>query len=165
MLKIRHVQQESPTGCVVACVAMVTGRSYAAVRAAVGQDALSLREMRKLLVHYGILTEMSADMTAWADDLYIAIAPSLNIEGSTHAIVLDLRARGEDIILDPNQGRPGVKVYDRNNLGSWLGLYRIVYVRSFGSPCPIEMEDLLRARDLVLRLDMPLSSTKLTVSH
>lgn len=127
-MKIKHVKQECPNSCSVACIAMVAGVTFDDVREKISRPALGQTETDHLLVYYGILpTRHSNDMQPNA--LYIATVPSLNKPGRMHSIVIDTR-NGYMEVYDPNFGRENVKVYTSDDAFNWGSLTKITYCRN-----------------------------------
>lgn len=123
--KIVPVQQPNGEACVVACCAMVSGRTFDEVRAMAGKDALGSDDEDRLLVRLGILPRHPQSQTLQPDRIYLATVPSLNKRATNHRIVIDTRD-GCDV-YDPNAGRDGVDVYTMRDLKSWTHLTEIIH--------------------------------------
>ena len=121
MKKIKHVMQPTPNTCVSACIAMLLDIPVETV----------IEEFHDLYVD----NQMNADeylelkgMSAYPllstyrqvlpGNTYLICAPSLNLEGATHEIIMDFRT--EFRVYDPNMGREGKKYYVWKN-GENLG--------------------------------------------
>ncbi len=105
------VQQRNDSDCVIACLAMWTGRDYDEVAASVVRlnGGVCLWEAVTYLRSVG----QQARRSIWWFHTHRAILdlPSVNFVGGMHAVYWD----GEQI-FDPNQGRPGRLVWTRELL-------------------------------------------------
>ena len=123
---IEHVQQECPSSCVVACIAMVAGVSFDRVRELVQQPDLDFNITCRILAHFGIWPRIPHCPTLQDDSLYLVRTPSLNKPGGMHGIVIDTRGDGFTV-LDPNKGRDGAKFYDEKSLTNWGDPIECIY--------------------------------------
>jgi hypothetical protein len=123
MQKIKHVQQDDDKSCTLACIAMVTGASYAELKKNVMQVPVPHSEVDRLLYANGMYPLRSVYTTLFAGKTYIVAVPSLNFKGGMHSIVVQTGETPEDpfVILDPQEGREGREFYTLENLISWEG--------------------------------------------
>lgn len=122
--------QPCPFSCVSTCLAMIVGRPAASVIAELHQPYrdgdLTLREMLEYLnIRYTAF--YSLDCPPLADEgVYLCTAPSLNIEGGNHQILIEVTDEGY-FVFDPVAGREDRKFYvprgqvDRHPLAVDLG--------------------------------------------
>ena len=129
------IQQGDPDGCVSACVAMVTGRTYVEVRKASGGVMTSFAEILHLLAHFGhVGIPLLNPRIPQERCALLACVPSLNVKGGNHEIVLTYDPDGTILtVLDPNKGVDGKLFYgpDGVMLRSWTELIW-VYPNLFG---------------------------------
>lgn len=121
---IELITQPDPHSCVYACVAMLAtwyGRETitpARVRASMthGDHAgSSLQDEFQQWVRLGFLPRLYLDQSLRFGQVCLVTVPSLNAPKLNHRIIVD--SREEIRIIDPNQGRKGVKVYQ--DITSW----------------------------------------------
>lgn len=111
---IQHQTQPCPFSCVSTCLAMIVGRPAASVIADLHQPYrngdLTLREMLEYLaIKYTAF--YSLDCPPLADEgVYLCTAPSLNIEGGNHQILIEVTDDGY-FVFDPVSGREDRKFY------------------------------------------------------
>jgi len=101
---IKHVMQETANGCTLACVAMVTGRSFKEIRDLTGQDSLRAFDELLVLSALGYVGVPENDPRRVFPDpgVYIATVPSLNKVGGLHCVVFDFV--DDFYVLDPLRG-------------------------------------------------------------
>jgi hypothetical protein len=111
---IQHQTQPCPFSCVSTCLAMIIDCPAASVIAELHQPYrdgdLTLREM---LEHLGVkyTAFYSLDCPPLADEgVYLCTAPSLNIEGGNHQILIEVTDDGY-FVFDPVNGREDRKFY------------------------------------------------------
>ena len=117
--KIELILQK-PKGCVYACQAMVTGKSYDEIEAEYKKynDIPDIRGEVRQWVRMGYLPRLIHDVF-FEGFLYLATVPSLNHAGVLHRIVVDTR-KDETVIYDPQKGNEGMKYYDTlEDLKGW----------------------------------------------
>lgn len=127
---MERVQQQDDFSCGVACVAMVTGRSFEEVAKDHGvRQGMCAEDMDALLVLYGMAFERQLYPTLKPGSTYIVTVPSLNRVGGLHFIVVrtkeftDATSLSADI-LDPQYGR--ADNYEEFLLTSWAEAVRIL---------------------------------------
>ena len=138
------IQQQDDSTCGVACAAMVAGVPFETAmdkaRAVVKKNGMGSREMGELLrrLHVRFTRKIFPDLCRTVP--HIVVAPSLNVPGGMHYIVIDLSNEFFEV-YDPQKGRPGKKYYradhepDSENsipLKSWAEIIRIDGVRGKG---------------------------------
>ena len=105
---VKHQMQPCPVSCVSTCLAMIAGKSAAEVierfHVEYRKGGLSLRTMLDGLgVPFKSFDTADEPMLEW-EGAYICTAPSLNIQGGTHQIIIEVT--GENYwVLDPVMGR------------------------------------------------------------
>ena len=123
MIDIKHVMQQCPRSCAVACIAMVTGKPFDEIRKQASQPNLGDVEADNLLAANGVRPTRSYYNELKPGNIYLMHVPSLNLRASMHCIVVDCR---EDFkVLDPNKGRDGADVYDEKTVKAWGSLIKI----------------------------------------
>lgn len=114
-IRFNFVQQPTPNTCVLACISMVTGASVAGLVERFGDKGQPIEVEIAVLVEHGIFPDLRYSAgTAMPKGFYFASAPSLNIPGGLHRVVVELNDDYDFIIHDPNAGREGVKWYPQN---------------------------------------------------
>lgn len=125
MIDIEIVQQRSDWDCVIACLAMWTGRSYEEVLAVAseldpklrfegrGVDGVLKQDIMKRFNMYSAVM-----MSAYSCLRGILSFPSLNVPGGAHAVYYDGR-----YIHDPQTDRPNRKWYPKESSGLWPSCY------------------------------------------
>jgi len=134
--RIKHVMQIDNQTCASACLAMLTGRDINRVvdefdadyhnKAVRGPD----HNPFKYLSEAGLKVHVSSplDMALYYGRVYCLSVPSINFFAKNHLIVADMveptketvgQEDGGCYVLDPNDGREGVKVYDYWKLNGW----------------------------------------------
>jgi hypothetical protein len=118
----RHVQQDDYAGCMVACLAMVTGKSYAEVKAWEGFSGKNFRDPSQGLTYHDAMQYLTDHGFATAlrfrwlpgckDDGHhtrdpwptapYAPAHIISVQGSRHAVVL----LPDGAVFDPQQATP-----------------------------------------------------------
>lgn len=114
MKELKHKIQPTGDTCTSACLAMILGTSVDKV---VNEFHPDWRDRKSNPAEYlqskkvAHITNCSPydNMLEWGN-LYLITVPSLNLVGSMHHVLADLRGDLE-IILDPNKGREGKKYY------------------------------------------------------
>lgn len=114
--RIKSQMQLTKTGCVAACIAMACGKP---VKEIMGEyhhpeDGIDFHSFLGALKIEGVpYIEYTATGFLPYNRVFIISVPSLNIQGHTHAIVVQTQSKEEGgcFILDPNSGRPGAKCY------------------------------------------------------
>jgi hypothetical protein len=72
--------------------------------------------LEQLGVHWNILAFPRLMWNCW----HLVTIPSLNIEGGLHAVLLGLDVYDTGlVVLDPQEGREGKKIYTEDNLRVW----------------------------------------------
>ena len=105
---VKHQMQPCPVSCVSTCLAMMAGKPAAEVierfHAKYRKGGVSLRSMLDDLgIPFKSFDTADEPMLEW-EGAYICTAPSLNIQGGTHQIIIEVT--GEDYwVLDPVMGR------------------------------------------------------------
>lgn len=131
-MEIVHQTQLTPSSCVPACIAMVTGVDQQLIideMAAHNGSCGGRHDEFKQWVRMGYLPQCLpfSDLIAGHGKIMLATVPSLNIEAGNHRIVLDFRK--SLTVYDPNQGREGRKFYDRDRLRGFSELTIVEYCR------------------------------------
>jgi hypothetical protein len=112
-----HVRQADPCGCVVAALAMVTGRSYEEVKAYfIGCDFQSEGISHDVMQRNGLV---QARRKPWPCAPW-APAHLMGIDGGRHCVVL-LR---DGTVLDPNQDAPR-RIEDVGDVSYILGVFQV----------------------------------------
>ncbi len=128
---INHVRQEDSHGCVIACIAMVAGKTYAEVRRCFptyGDNPTSGIQADKrdiVLVRNGIWPIRHTDLNLYPDKLYIVSVPSLNIEGGMHSVVVDCTGDAMEL-LDPQMGNDGKQWYTNDRMRSFGDVLEVI---------------------------------------
>ena len=117
MNTIHFLQQPKDDTCMSACVAMVLGHPAPdMVIAEFHQDfSVGLQKPSEYLVGRGLKAVpcLAEKANLQMGMVYIVTAPSLNLEGELHAVVID--TRNDDVIVyDPNKGRWGRCFYTKD---------------------------------------------------
>ena len=105
---VKHQMQPCPVSCVSTCLAMIAGKPAAEVidrfHVEYRKGGLSLRSMLDALgIPFKSFDTADEPMIEW-EGAYICTAPSLNIQGGTHQIIIEVT--GENYwVLDPVMGR------------------------------------------------------------
>lgn len=124
MNKIKHVRQLHPSGCIIACLAMVTKQTYQDVEkdfSPLDVRGLSTREMTDYLDKKNIkYTMLKYPDLGWGG-VYLAVVPSVNSPRCNHQIVIDYN-ENQMVVLDPNKGNRGKKYYTAKNLITYTEL-------------------------------------------
>ena len=115
---ITLVRQECGQSCGIACVAMVTNKTFSTVRAQTERVPIHHRELDRLLTLNGKVPIRSIYNDLLPDKLYIMAVPSLNIGGGMHYIVVDTWPDSM-IVYDPNSGVSDKTAYTPSLLTSW----------------------------------------------
>lgn len=111
---IQHQMQPCPVSCVTTCMAMIAG---VPVNHLMGKFHTDYREgdlsvgdmLRSLNIEFEDFR--SSDRVSIFDDgVYLVCAPSLNIQGGMHQLVIEM-ADGEWSVFDPNMGKEGRLFY------------------------------------------------------
>jgi len=118
MNKISLVNQQDDKSCVVACIAMITGKPYEEIRACFKEDDIPVypHAQDAVLCKYGFVTKRNTLQSLYPHGIYILSVPSLNTPAQMHAVVLDTT---DYVIYDPQQGRPDRKFYTYSMIQSW----------------------------------------------
>ena len=128
----RHVRQTHPKGCVIACLAMVTGLHYDTILLAAlelfpdflpEKRGISSEEMITILDDLEFSWESCFPVKFLHEGLHIATVPSLTTIGQGHCIVID-NTEGF-VILDPQEGNPGKLVYADGMLKTYSDVIRV----------------------------------------
>lgn len=112
--KIDTITQEDSTGCGIACIAMVTGKSYQEVKEIVKTEpnfAMTPKQLQHALEQYKMAYIPYSYPVLWPGRVYIITVPSLNILGGGHYMVIDYRNEDSALLHDPNLNKEGKKVY------------------------------------------------------
>ena len=122
---IKFVQQPTSVTCTHACLSMVTGRHVDELIQRFGNHGIGSEAEAALLTECGF---MPVHMNRYAESyfpaigLYLMSAPSLNIQGAMHRLVVLMDDNWDLFVLDPNTGRKGKKYYARNAFFSKRGI-------------------------------------------
>jgi hypothetical protein len=116
MKKIKHQQQPTHNSCQSATIAMILDVPVQQVVDEFHHGYMEMdEEPHDYLASRGvnILFHMSSDRLVHWDKVYMLGVPSLNVEASTHSILMDTRqeVNGYGVLYDPNKGREGKKYY------------------------------------------------------
>ena len=129
--KIKLVQQTLPNNCVSACIAMVTGFDIEKVTAEFHQEYCDNTAITEYtyLQNIGYECKLLDALFRQPKEgfIYIAIVPSLNIQGGSHAVVIQYSEDDGFIIHDPNKGREGKLYYVNGVKDSDLAFQLISY--------------------------------------
>lgn len=108
------INQQDDFTCGVACAAMVAGVPFeSALAEAAGfikVNGMGSREMGTLLRKLGVRFTRKLFPELRRTVPHIVVAPSLNVVGGLHYIVVDL-SNGVVEVYDPQRGRPGKQYY------------------------------------------------------
>lgn len=114
-IKFQFVQQPTPRTCVHACLSMVTGVPVQELIDRFGDRGLAIECEVAVLIENGIFPDMRFYIAPSFDKgFYLATAPSLNIPGGLHRVVVEVNEDYDFVVHDPNTGRDGVKAYPPN---------------------------------------------------
>ena len=135
MKKIKHVTQYTPRACVAACIEMVTFGAldqreiHRQMKADSGRHGTGTEDEYRQLVRMGFMPIPAVMNQLTMGDLLLVTVPSLNIIGGNHRVVIDLR--DEHVLYDPNEGREGAKLYDKDmqNLNGFSEVTRVIDCR------------------------------------
>lgn len=130
MIELKHVMQEDSHGCVIACIAIITGRSYQEIKKDFpdfedNSKGIGADERDLVLVRHQMLPVRTVDTHLYADKVYLVSVPSLNIEATMHAIVIDCRTDVSFKVYDPQAGIEGKKAYTSDSMLSWADVTEI----------------------------------------
>lgn len=112
-MRLVHTRQTSGT-CMSACIAMLTGQTLEQVVEEFHNDFISgMVVPSEYLSSKGMqVSLLDAEFRGWfGNEIYLILAPSLNLEAEMHALILDRRDPEKHILHDPNRGREGKKYY------------------------------------------------------
>ena len=114
---VTHVAQAEPTGCGVACLAMLTGQSYDDVRATVDLHATGYGLSEAQVCHW------LAERGFWLRRWWVGAPPE---KRAPVALVLTMRPAhwvvvDGDRVLDPARGVARIEDYA---IGQWIDLFR-----------------------------------------
>jgi ABC-type bacteriocin/lantibiotic exporter with double-glycine peptidase domain len=132
MRQIKHVQQEDPNGCGIACVAMVADSYYEAIKdLAVGvpdidDTGVNIWGLENLLTLLDIEFEHQLYPRLEWNSTYIVVTPSLNRKGISHYIVLQTNTQEIINVYDPNKGITDIEYYTIDNLKSWSEVTKVL---------------------------------------
>lgn len=113
--KVKFVQQRTDVDCVVACMAMITGKTYEETAEQLemiseGEGApYSSLSYIPLLVHNNLFLQNMTG-TPWShlyNGVYLCGCTSLNFVNRMHVVVVLVEENGNITILDPQCGRDG----------------------------------------------------------
>jgi len=122
---IHFVKQPDEFSCVAACVAMVSGAPVNDIlKLFPDSKGWSKKEELEALETLGCKSMQEEFNQLHFGFTYIATAPSLNIEGGMHCIVIDATGEGDPVVYDPLKDT-GLKFYDDYRSLSWGSLTRI----------------------------------------
>lgn len=133
--EIKHQTQLTPTSCVPACMAMISGVDQQSIIDDLDRhhgSCGSLHDEFCQWVRLGYLPQLVPWNSLRHGIVMLATVPSLNIPGGMHRIVIDLR----DVltVYDPNKGRDGRRFYTEDSLHSWSDLTTVEFCgRSAGA--------------------------------
>lgn len=128
MIEIKHVQQQDDKSCVIACIAMITGKSFEDIYKIAKEVPCGEEEQNKLLVLNNIYPKRFLDNTLYINKRYIVSTPSLNFPGIMHCIVIDTNSNGSISVYDPQKDVKDKKYYTHKNLESWGDVTEIIYI-------------------------------------
>jgi len=120
--EITLVNQIDDSSCHHATCAMVTGTSINELIAEYGNDdGLAERDAIRILMRHMILpvpihTFMQGSYPLWNPGLYMVTTPSLNDSGRLHSVVVVSTVVCGLSVLDPQNGRSGMKWWPRDSL-------------------------------------------------
>lgn len=98
-----------------ACLSMVTGVPVQHLIDRFGDIGLPLECEIAVLIENGIFPDVRYYLgTPFPKGFYLASAPSLNIPGALHRIIVEVNEEWDFVVHDPNTGREGVKAYPPN---------------------------------------------------
>lgn len=128
-MKIKLVNQREDNDCVLACIAMVTGKKYQYLRDKYSPKLpMNLDEQNIILVKEGIYPrEVKDNRYLSKGGLYIVATPSLNKPGVMHALVIDCQT-DDWKVYDPQKGRPCYKYYIKATFKQWYDAIEIIKV-------------------------------------
>jgi hypothetical protein len=123
---MKHVQQPTPFTCVHACIAMVTGKPVTEIIEKYGfEKGMSVDQQCAVLTMEGVpFIRYASSFLAWGR-VFTVTVPSINIERSTHCVVLDMRDDQNPIIYDPCEGRDGKRFYTYEALKSYTDVVEV----------------------------------------
>ena len=133
MKKLKHVRQLDSSGCGIACIAMVMGKTYKEIADTIGEEycknyGLSDYAMVNYLEGHGCPVKMLPFPNMFCGHVAIASVPSVNLPRHMHYIVIDTRPGNNKtgdkawIVLDPQKGNRGKKYYTAKNLHTYCEL-------------------------------------------
>lgn len=113
--KITHQMQPTGNSCSSACLAMILDLPAQEIINDFHQDYFDgktrpfnyLSKVREISNIRRCYSDEWLDGDSWG--VFLAVVPSLNLEGITHSVVFD--CRDYLIVLDPNKGKPNKKYY------------------------------------------------------
>lgn len=132
MKALKHVRQEDENGCVIACIAMVTGETYKAVKAVfdrlypdrnLGICGIECDQKVAVLEEMGFGWEICYPRMFPELGYYIIAAPSINKSRGLHAMVIDFSDIWE--LLDPQKGNKNKLSYTTDTLVSYAESIRV----------------------------------------
>ena len=123
---MKWVQQRNDTGCVAACLAMITDKDFYEVFDVVG-GSVSIREMYQYLTDRGLKYTIEEYNYINPDAINLIQVPSLNVPARMHMIIVDTRDphNGWCDVYDPNFGRENRKWYTQDMIKSWGGVVSV----------------------------------------
>jgi len=134
IIEVEHVQQPTAHTCVHACLAMVTGLPVEHYIERFGDDGTGLgyTETTLGLIESKVLQTpipLGAPHPFPLYGAYVISAPSLNLPGRMHSLVVTSDRETGYKIYDPNRGRKGKKHYKVDDeLGSVVPYTDVMYM-------------------------------------
>lgn len=130
---MNFVQQVDSNGCVVACIAMITGKPYNEIKMNDFPDwnnqsgGITADDRDKALVRNGIWPRRQVDNILNPGSLYTVSVASLNRKGGMHQVVVDCRF---DMfkVYDPQMGNEGMEFYTVHTLLSFGDTVEVINV-------------------------------------
>lgn len=133
---IKHQMQPTHNSCVSTCLAMLAGRDAEEIVAEFHDRywkyPFSIISIMEELDIVAVPCSVIGSTVYWGQ-LYLFNMPSLNIQGGTHQIIVDMRESGTGKVFDPVLGRVGDDGELRNFYtletvfsGIWMPEWRIL---------------------------------------
>jgi len=127
--KINLVNQDDNVSCVLACVAMLTGKKLVQVRTGAIKigltPPLNVIEQAKLLATFKLAWTPTIEEVIYKGNIYILKVSSLNTIAGQHSIIADCRS-GEIEIFDPQNGVKDKNFYTVDNFKNFSTPVRII---------------------------------------
>ena len=121
-MEVEHIKQEDGNGCVIAAIAMATGKSYKEVAENTDRDFIKygMTELDKVAVieKLGFQWEHLYPPDLSEEGIYLIAVPSLNLIGHFHCIVVECNEHGYKV-FDPQVGNHHKFTYTNDTLISY----------------------------------------------